>query len=47
MVLKILKTKLGSKFTSQDEAAWNKTLDVAYSIIFKGLEEAGKKSVKA
>jgi hypothetical protein len=38
-VLKLLKKKLGTKFTCEDEAAWNKTLDVAYSVIFKGLEE--------
>lgn len=37
-VLKLLTKKLGSKFTCEDEAAWNKTLDVAYSVIFKGLE---------
>lgn len=39
-VLKVLKKKLGSKYTADDEAAWNKTLDVAYSVIFKGLDKA-------
>jgi len=44
-VLKLLKKKLRSKFTCEDEAAWNKTLDVAYSVIFKGLDKAqGSKS---
>lgn len=37
-VLKLLKKKLGSKFTTEDDAAWNKTLDVAYSVIFRGLD---------
>lgn len=40
VVMKFLKTKLGSKFTSDDEAAWSKTLDTAYSVIFKGLDKA-------
>jgi hypothetical protein len=37
-VLKLLTKKLASKFTCEDEAAWSKTLDVAYSVIFTGLE---------
>ena len=39
-VLKLLEKKLGPKFTTEDEAAWNKTIDVAYSVIFKGLDKS-------
>ncbi|XP_033607391.1 globin isoform X2 [Cryptotermes secundus] len=37
-VLKLLTKKLASKFTCEDKAALSKTLDVAYSVIFTGLE---------
>lgn len=40
-VLKLLKRKLGPKLKTEDEAAWNKTIDVAYSVIFKGLDGSG------
>jgi hypothetical protein len=36
----MLKKKLGPKFTTEDEAAWNKTLDVTLSVIFKGLDKS-------
>ncbi|XP_021915777.1 globin isoform X2 [Zootermopsis nevadensis] len=38
-LLKLLKKKLGSKFTCEDEAAWKKMLDVAFSVIFTGMDE--------
>lgn len=44
VVIKFLKTKLGSKFTSEDETAWNKTLEAAYSVIFKGIDKAQEES---
>jgi len=39
-LIKLLKVKLGPEFTTEDEAAWNKTIDVAYSIIFQGLDKS-------
>lgn len=39
-VLNLLKEKLGPEFTTEDEVAWNKTIDVAFSIIFQGLDKS-------
>ncbi|KAK0085934.1 hypothetical protein PV325_004228 [Microctonus aethiopoides] len=37
VVLDILRQSLGTKFTSEAEDAWTKTIDTAYSHVFKGL----------
>ncbi|GLH05879.1 Uncharacterized protein GBIM_11438 [Gryllus bimaculatus] len=42
VILKVLKAKLGKVMTPDAEEAWSKTLDVAYSIIFKGMENVKK-----
>lgn len=37
VVFDILRQSLGNKFTSEVEDAWTKTIDTAYSHVFKGL----------
>ncbi|XP_071444842.1 globin C, coelomic-like [Hetaerina americana] len=39
VIIVTLKKKLGKKFTSFAEESWRKTLDVAISVIFKGMDE--------
>ncbi|KDR21528.1 globin-like [Zootermopsis nevadensis] len=46
VLMKLLKQKLGKKLTSQAEAAWSKTIDVAYQVIFEGLKTSDVASVK-
>lgn len=37
VVLDVLRQALGNKFTTEAEEAWRKTIDAAYTHIFKGL----------